>query len=209
MSDKPTSLAALELLQRRGIVIKHLLDLHAQPLKHDRSGQARGAARRSEAHLLPAQIFDRVYLGARQHVHFRNRQADNVVDPVLEIGNFSLGAEIVEHVGLGDGDIDLAQVEQVVEVGSSAVSDDGDDAQVLTVVEDFRHLVGKGHVGAGQLPAGNADRPVVLAGSHCRVAAALFERFRHRLRVCVREEFERAKRECESQNCQQTHCAAR
>ena len=83
------------------------------------------------------------------------------------------------------------------------------EAQLLTVIEDFRHLVGKGHVGAGQLPAGNADRPVVLAGSHCRVAAALFERFRHRLRVCVREEFERAKRECESQNCQQTHCAAR
>jgi len=100
---------------------------------------------------------------------------------VLEIGNFPLRAEIVEHVGLGDRDVDLAQVEQIVEVGSGAVGDDRDDAQIVAIIENLRQLVGERHVSAGQLSPGNTNGPIVLAQSHRRVAAALFERLRHRL----------------------------
>ena len=122
-------------------------------------------------------------------MHFRNRQADDVIDPIVEIGNFPVSAEIVKHVGLGDRDVNLLQIKQIVEVGRGTVGDDRDDAQVVAVVEHFCQLVGERHVGARELPASNPDGPIVLAQPHCRITAPFLQRFRHRLRLHAREKF--------------------
>ena len=97
-------------------------------------------------------------------------QAKNVIDPLFEVADLAMGAEIVQHVGLRHRDVDLLQIEQVVEVGGGAIGDDRDDAQIVAVVENLRHLVGERHVGARQLAAGDADGPVVLANLHSRIA---------------------------------------
>ena len=87
-----------------------------------------------------------------------------------------MGAEIVQHVRLRHRDVDLLQIEQVVEVGGGAIGGDRDDAQIVAVVEDLRHLVGERHIGARQLPAGDADGPGIPANPHDRIGAALLER---------------------------------
>ena len=181
--DEPGDLAGLELLQRARIVHQHLIDLNAEPLEHDRSRQAGCASRRSEADLLAAQILDALDLVARQHVHFRHRQADDVVNPAVEIGRLSLRAEIFEDVRLGHRDVDPAQIKQVVEIGSGAVGDERDDPQIFAVVQDLSELVRKGHVGAGQQTARDPDRPVILPLSQAGLGAALLDRFRHDLRM--------------------------
>ena len=143
----------------------------------------------------------RLDLGARQDVHLRDRQAEDVVDPVVEVGDLALGAEILEHVRLRHRDVDLPQIEQIVHVRRGAIGDDRNDAQIVAVVEHLRQLVGEGHVGARQLAAGDADRPVVLSISHGRVAAALLERLGHRLRL--RRRMQHARKQSETNHVRQ------
>ena len=94
----------------------------------------------------------------------------------------------------------MLQVEKVVEIGRSAIGDDGNDAQIVAIVENFRHLVGERHVGAGELTAGDADGPVVLAQLHCSVAATLFEGFGHRLRLRAGKPFDAGRTKHEDEN---------
>ena len=47
-------------------------------------------------------------------MQLRDRKAQNVVNPVLQVRRFALGAEVFEYIGLRDGDIDAAQIEQIV-----------------------------------------------------------------------------------------------
>ena len=105
------------------------------------------------------------------------------MDAEFKVGNLALVAEIVEHVGLRHRDIDLPQVEQIVQVGGGAVSDDRNDAQIVAVVEHLGELVGECHVGAGELSARDADRPGVPFVSLRRIAAALFQRLGYALRA--------------------------
>ena len=102
---------------------------------------------------------------------------------VVEVGDLPLGAEILEHVRLGHGDVDVAQVEQIVQIRRGAIGDDRNDTQIVAVVEHLRQLVGEGHVGAGPLAAGDADRPIVLLDPHGGIGAALLERLGYRLRL--------------------------
>src|SRR5205085_7958391 len=74
------------------------------------------------------------------------READDVIDPRSEIGNFSVSAEIFKYVRLRHRDVHIAQIQQIIEIGSGAIGDDRNDPQIVTVVEDLRQLVGEGHV---------------------------------------------------------------
>ena len=118
----------------------------------------------------------------RQDVHLGNRQTEDVVNPVLQVGRFALGAEIFEHVRLRDGEIHTAQIKQILQVGGGAIGHDRQDAEVVPVVEHFGHLVGKAHIGAVDEAAGNAHRPGVLALPHHAVAAGVLDNLRQRLR---------------------------
>src|SRR5207237_3062735 len=136
----------LQLLQGGGIVIQHLLDFDSESLKHNRAGETRSASCRPETHLLAAQVLDRGYVGAREDVHLRYGQADDVIDPRSEIGNFSVSAEIFKYVRLRHRDVHIAQIQQIIEIGSGAIGDDRNDPQIVTVVEELRPLVGEGPV---------------------------------------------------------------
>ena len=129
--------------RRSGIVIQHLLDLDPESLKDNRAGETRSASSRPETHLFAAQVLDRGDVRARENVHLRYGQADDVIDSRGEIGNFSLRAEIFKNIRLRHRDIDIAQIQQIIEIGSGAVGDDRNDPQIVAVVEDLRQLVGK------------------------------------------------------------------
>jgi hypothetical protein len=62
------------------------------------------------------------------------------------------------------------------------MGDHGKDAKIVAVVENLRHFVGQGHIGPGHQPAGDTNRPGVLARLESLVAAALLERPRNGLR---------------------------
>jgi hypothetical protein len=59
-----------------------------------------------------------------------------------------LSTEIFKDVRLSHRDVDVAQIEQIVKIGSGAIGDNRNDPQIVTVVEDLRQLVGKSHVSA-------------------------------------------------------------
>ena len=182
-ADQRGKFTGLQLLKRGRIVVQYLLDLDAEPLKDDCPGEAGSASSRPETDFLASQVLYFLNIGVREDVHLRNGQANDVIDLALEVENFPLRAEILENVRLGDRDVDLPQIEQIVEVGRGAIGDDRNDAQIVSVVEDVRELIGEGHIGARQLPADDADRPMVLANPHCSVGAAPFKRLGHGLRL--------------------------
>src|SRR6185503_15223531 len=57
-ADQRGNLIRSELLQCTLLVDENRLDLHAEPLEHDRAGQTRPASRRPEVNFLAAQILD-------------------------------------------------------------------------------------------------------------------------------------------------------
>ena len=115
-------------------------------------------------------------------MHLRYGQANDVIDSILEFGNFSLSTEIFKDVRLSHRDVDVAQIEQIVKIGSGTIGDDRKNPQIIAIIENLRQLVGKSHVSPRQLSAGDSDCPIVLSHSHCSIAATLLERLRHRLR---------------------------
>ena len=93
-----------------------------------------------------------------------------------------MSTEIFKDVRLSHRDVDVAQIEQIVKIGSGTIGDDRKNPQIIAIIENLRQLVGKSHVSPRQLPAGDSDCPIVLSRFHCSIGAALFERLRHRLR---------------------------
>jgi len=147
LGDDPhqrAELARFQLLHGGRIVVQHLLDLDAEPLEHDRSGQARALPAGPKLTFLPRRS-SMLWMSLRASTCISgHRQADDVVDPVLEVGRLALGAEIFEHVGLGHGDVDPAQIEQVVEIGRCPVGNHRKHAKIVAVVEDLRQFVREG-----------------------------------------------------------------
>src|SRR5215471_4237055 len=149
--------SCFELLEGERIIEQRRFDLNARALKHDRPGQAGRAACRSEIDLLALQISKTVDIGARQNVHFRYRQTDDVIDAVFEIDGFALRAEVLEHVRLSHRHINPAQIEEIVEVRGGPIGDHRNNAQIVAVIEDLGQLIGKCHVAAGQQATGHSD----------------------------------------------------
>src|SRR5262245_42113644 len=174
-ADERGKFTRLQLLQGGGVVIQYLLDLDAEPLKDNRAGEARSTSCWPEIHLLAAQVLDRRYVAARENVHLRYGQANDVIDSILEIGNFSLSTEIFKDIRLSHRDVDVAQIEQIIKIGSGAIGNDRNDPQIVAVIEDLRQLIGKGHVSTCQLSACDAKRPIVLSPLHCGIGATLRE----------------------------------
>jgi len=106
--------AALQLLQSALLVDQNLIDLNTETLEYDRSCQARSTSRRPKIHLPAAQIFERANVGLRQDVQLRDRETQNVVNPVLQVRRFALGPEVFEYIGLRYGEIDTPQIQQIV-----------------------------------------------------------------------------------------------
>ena len=101
-------------------------------------------------------------VGSGENMELRDGQAHDVIDPRVQVGNPALRAEIFEHIRLRHRHVNLTQVKEIVEVRGGTIGDDRHDAQIVAIVENFRELVGEGHVGAGELSAGDPDRPLVL-----------------------------------------------
>src|SRR5712671_2099808 len=91
-----------------------------ETLEHDRAGQRRRNSARTEDDLPAAQVFEGLDLRSHQNVELGDRKADDVADPVLQVGRLALRTEVFEDVRLGECNIDAAKVEQVFQVAGRA-----------------------------------------------------------------------------------------
>ena len=148
------------------MVEKFLLDGDIQPLEDDRAGERRRIAGRAEADFLAAQIFHRLDVGTRQNVNFRAVEAHQIGDAVLQVRDLQLRLVIFEDVRLREGDVDAAQIEEILDIGGSAIGEEGKDAQVVPVVQHFRDLRSEDRIEPAELTGRDADRPGVLAISN-------------------------------------------
>ena len=90
---------------------------------------------------------------------------------LVDVGDALHRLEMLEHVGVGDRDVDALEIEQVLDVVGGALRDDGQHAQILGVVDVAGDLGGEAKERAFGQAAGKADRPVVDLGDGAALAA--------------------------------------
>ena len=161
--DNRRYFASPHLFERLGVIHIDAFCVDTQPVEQDTAGQVGGAALRIEADFLASQICETLDFGARVNVHLSQEEADDVIDPVADIARFAVTLEIVEHIGLRDGDIDALQIQKVFDVADRAVRYDGQNAQVGRVVEYIADLGRKADERAFEQTAREADGPLVHA----------------------------------------------
>ena len=94
--------------------MKEPLDLDAETIEDDAAGVVGGAADGIEAHLLAGQILDGLDLGPHVEMKFALEHRDHVVHALVDARNFLDVLEVIEHVGIGDGEVDTLQIERSV-----------------------------------------------------------------------------------------------
>ncbi len=157
-------LAGLHLLDGDGVVDENRLHLHAHALEQDRCGHGGAGARRVEAHPLALEILEALDLGPHQHVDLGDVHFRDEVHALLDVRDLLDGAEVLEHVGMRDGDVDTLEIEQVLDVVRGAGRHHRQDAQVVRAVEVARDLRGKAQERTFGQAAGETHRPVVDLG---------------------------------------------
>src|SRR5919201_6704067 len=96
-------------------------------------------------------------------MQLRDGETQNVVNPLLQIWRFTLGSEVFENVRLRNGEIDAAEIENIIKVRGRAIRDHRQYTQIVAIVEHLAQLIGESHVGAVDETAGNAHGPGILA----------------------------------------------
>ena len=133
--DHGCDLALLHFLERDGVVEVGALDLQAEAVEDDAAGVVGRAADRVEVDLLAPQILERVDLRAHIDVQLALEHRHDVVHALLDVRDLEHVLVVIEHVRVGDREIDALEVDQVADVAHRAVGDHGDHAQVVAVVE--------------------------------------------------------------------------
>ena len=89
--------------------------------------------------------------------------------------------EVIEHVRIGDREIDALQIDQIADVADRAVADDWQHAQVVAIVQRLAEIGGIAHERSFEQAAREPHGPVVDAR---RPQGLLFRYrlWRHRLR---------------------------
>ena len=134
------------------------------------AGHRRAGARCVKADLLAGQVLQRVYVRAHEQVHVADVHAGDVVDALLDVGDLLDRLEVLEHVGIGEGDVNALQVKQVLDVVGGAVGDHRDHAQLVAVVEIAGYLGPEADERALRQAAGETDRPIVDLGDRLALA---------------------------------------
>src|SRR5262249_2711543 len=100
----------------------------------------------------------------------------------VEIGDLPVCLEPLERVRLGDGEIDTAQVEQIVEIGGNATGYDRQHAHVVAVLSDSSHPPNKFEGGASAASGGRPHRPDAAALLPLQFGIAALKSLRYLLR---------------------------
>ena len=133
------------------------------PRRWNRIGadHGRAGAGRVKAHLLAFEVLERVDVRPHQQVDVADVHAGDEVDALVDVGDLLDRPEVLEHIGIGEGDVDALEIEQVLDVVGGAVGDHGNDAQLVPVIEIARDFRAEADEGAFGQAAGEADGPVV------------------------------------------------
>jgi hypothetical protein len=113
---------------------------------------------------LPTQILEALDLLAHVDVHLALKHRDDVVDAPLDAGDAFHVAKVIEHIGVGNGDIDALEIDEVADVADRPVAHDRQDPQVVRIIEGFAQIGRVANEGAFQQAAGDTDGPVVDTG---------------------------------------------
>src|SRR6185437_14233091 len=101
---------------------------------------ARPGAGGPEIDLLAAQVLEAMDVVARQNMKLRDRQPNDVLNAALKIGRLTKGAKIFEHVGLSDGQVHAAKIQEIIQVGRGAERNDRQNTDLVAVVQGRRYL---------------------------------------------------------------------
>src|SRR5262245_51076824 len=74
-----------------------------------------------------------------------DRKAQQILDALVEVRKLPLRAEIFEEIDLGDGDVNAAQIEQVLEVRGRAARHDWQNPHLIAVIDYSSDLLGEAH----------------------------------------------------------------
>ena len=129
--------------------------LMPEALEDDVAGVVGGAADGIEADLLADQVLEGLDLGPHVDVHVAQEHRDDVVHALVDAGDLLDVLEVVENVGIGDGEVDALQIDEVGDVADGAVADDRQHAQIIAVVERLAEVGGILGEGALEQSAGD------------------------------------------------------
>ena len=152
-------LALAHLLQRHLVRNEGLLDVDAQPAEDQRAGVGGGRPQGVEVHLLAGEVLQALDLGPDEDVQLRREEIEQVGDVAPDFRE--LDPVLFQRVGIDDRQIDAAQIEQRIQVLRRAARDDGQDVQIVPVIDDAGHLRRQTQRRALDQAGSEADRPGV------------------------------------------------
>src|SRR5262249_31462864 len=154
--------AFAKLLESPGNRAGNQLDVDAKPLKQKDTGDTRRASGVDELNPFTAQLLDAGNVVARDQMDLGDWKAQQILDALVKVRKLRLGAEILEEVDLGDGDVNAAQIEQILEVRGRAARHDRQDPHLVTVIDDSSDLLGEAHERPIEHTADETHGPCVL-----------------------------------------------
>src|SRR4051794_39918936 len=140
-------LAALEHIERGRLIDVHRLDVEAEALEHRAAGVVGAAALDVEADLLAGELPDVGSLARRDDMELVVQQTRDVGDLLVDVRHAIVLAQLVKGVGAHKAKVDASQEADVVGVLAGALAEDWQDAQVVAIIEDKRHVARHAEIG--------------------------------------------------------------
>src|SRR5215475_3779423 len=128
-------LSALHLLDGDRVVDIDRLDVNSQAFEQNRPSHGGTGALGIKAHFLALKVGERLDLRASENMELAYVQFGNVADPLIDILDLPRSLILVQDVRVGDGNIDATQIQHVVHVLGSPVTDNWEDSKIVAVIE--------------------------------------------------------------------------
>src|SRR5215469_10761978 len=158
-------LAGFHFLQSDRIVNEHRLDMDAQPAKHDGSRDGGPGAFGVKSDFFTFEVGEAPDLGPRIDMKLPLEKLGDIVNSLIDILGYPRLLILVENIRIGKRNVDALHVEQIAHIVRSPVCENGQNAEIVAVIERLANLGGHAKESPFQLPAGDTHCPLVDAGN--------------------------------------------
>src|SRR5262249_9739275 len=135
--------------------------VNSQAFEQNRPSHGGTGALGIKAHFLALKVGERLDLRASENMELAYVQFGNVADPLIDILDLPRSLILVQDVRVGDGNIDATQIQHVVHVLGSPVTDNWEDSKIVAVIERLGEFGRKTNERTFQQPSGYADGPII------------------------------------------------